>query len=806
MPSKNERRSLAVLSPIPPAKSGVADYTADLLPALANHYDLTVIDTTPEVLRNGNNAQQFHPRYGEQLRDLSWFMENAAAFDRILYQLGNSGFHCGMQKALERFPGVVVLHDFYLGHYLWWEQEFEQSKVAFEAFHREHGLFALASATHDSEAAILKYPVNRATFIHSKAVVVHSTYAKSLAEKWHGTQVLDKTQVVPFVEPLAENTSRSSARTRLGLQPDDFVVCSFGYISAAKMSLQILKAWAASDLARLPDCKLIFVGESHSVDYGQQMLSAIQTLPNPAQVTMTGFAPPAQFRDYLASADMGVQLRQNSRGETSGAVMDAMSHGLPQIVNANGAFAELDGEAVLLLPDHFESSALVQALNQLYRDDNKRQRMSAAAKRCIREKHSPERCAAVYHEVIEAAYRHTCLAKPQVKRLFLDVTATHHTRLKSGIERVALAVCRELMKLEPDGWVVTPVYLEAQDGHWVYREASDLIGELLDIPDSLRTELPVEPNDGDTLLTLDLATNFLHSASQQGLFVRLRARGVKQLGIVYDLLPIRSPEFFPPGTDLRHEEWLRVICEYDGALCISAHVANDLKSWRNDNGYGERDFSIGQFLLGSDIGTFNQRSGRFKSTRLPPLKELVNPARPTFLMVGTIEPRKGYLEALDAFELLWDMGYDLRLVIVGREGWRGLTHDERGNIPHTVFRLRTHPEKYHRLIWISNADDRKLQEAYEQADCLIAASYDEGFGLPIVEANRQGLAVIARDIPVFHEVAPEGTQFFKAGELASIVANWKKPAHPPENEHAITWRESAEQVLRWLRESTSKLD
>ncbi len=74
--------------------------------------------------------------------------------------------------------------------------------------------------------------------------------------------------------------------------------------------------------------------------------------------------------------------------------------------------------------------------------------------------------------------------------------------------------------------------------------------------------------------------------------------------------------------------------------------------------------------------------------------------RPSFLMVGTIEPRKGYLQTVEAFSELWNEGIDVNLVIVGKEGWIGLPDDMRRDIPKTVECLPHHPELNKRLFWL----------------------------------------------------------------------------------------------------------
>jgi glycosyltransferase involved in cell wall biosynthesis len=176
-------------------------------------------------------------------------------------------------------------------------------------------------------------------------------------------------------------------------------------------------------------------------------------------------------------------------------------------------------------------------------------------------------------------------------------------------------------------------------------------------------------------------------------------------------------------------------------------------------------------------------------------------------MVGTIEPRKGYGAVLDAFDALWRDDCDHRLIIVGREGWTHLPDQWRASIIAVRDRLEHHPERFRKLVWMSGADDDQLALAYRQADCLIAASYGEGFGLPIIESYQRGVPVLARDIAVFREVAPAGTVFFRPNNLAQSIAQWQPPVatsqamssgnntNSPIN---ITWQDSARLVMDWL--------
>jgi glycosyltransferase involved in cell wall biosynthesis len=166
-------------------------------------------------------------------------------------------------------------------------------------------------------------------------------------------------------------------------------------------------------------------------------------------------------------------------------------------------------------------------------------------------------------------------------------------------------------------------------------------------------------------------------------------------------------------------------------------------------------------------------------------------------MVGTLEPRKGHEEVLDTFDQLWREGQDVNLVIVGKRGWL---------VDALVDRLKIHPELRSRLFWLEGISDQYLESVYVASDCLIAASYGEGFGLPLIEAAQHKLPIIARDISVFREVAGEYAYYFgqsKSNTLSRAVKDWlglrKSNKHPSsEGLQWLSWSISARNLARLL--------
>jgi glycosyltransferase involved in cell wall biosynthesis len=255
------------------------------------------------------------------------------------------------------------------------------------------------------------------------------------------------------------------------------------------------------------------------------------------------------------------------------------------------------------------------------------------------------------------------------------------------------------------------------------------------------------------------------------------------------------PQYFLPGAQEGFRPWLEVVSESDGALCISKSVADELQAWLTTHGSKRlRPIKIDWFHLGADLDNSQPTRG------MPDDAEVLLSrlrTQPSFLMVGTLEPRKGHAQVLNAFEQLWRSGVEVNLAIVGKQGWM---------VEDLVARLRNYPELNRRLFWLESISDEYLEKVYAASTCLIAASYGEGFGLPLIEAAQHKLPIIARDIPVFREVAGKHAFYFQAADaqgLAESIQRWltlyRKGEHPKSDDMPwLTWRESASMLFSRL--------
>jgi len=828
-----KKPSLAYFAPIPPVKSGIASYSAELLPYLASYYDITLVVDQSET-KNQYDGIIF------PVMTIEAFQTEAESFDRKLYHFGNSYFHSYMWSLLKQYPGIVVLHDFFLSGLLSYE-EINNGKELFwtEQLFKSHGYHALRERFHEDIGNVAnRFPCNHEVLQNAQGIIVHSDYSHLLASQWYTPTSLKQWKTIPLLRVAAGQIDKEKVRAELGFADNDLIICSFGLLNETKLNHQLLHAFLQSKLAEDPRCHLIYVGDFTCETYADDLRKQIAASPASKRIHITGWTEDEVFKQYLQAADIGVQLRAESRGETSAAVLDCMNYGLATIVNANGSMASLPKEVLCMLEDCFTDEDLTSVLEELKENADLRIRLGIAAQAFIQKEHDPKTCAASYNHAIELfqsekkpyqnlvdtiASTKTLPSKPEIikeisnsivqstlpsvrqKQLLVDVSAIVQSDLRTGIQRVVRAQLLELIDLVPPSVRVEPVYLSSDGGpHYCY--ARTFTCELLNIPLQIRED-PVSVQNGDIFYGLDFHWDGVIKAAQEGIFTRWAATGVIISFVIYDLLPITNPEFFPEDAALLHHQWLETIVPVsDKLICISNAVSNELKLWISYHLPAEthKNVNIHTVHLGADIVASAHSEGMPDN-----VQEILDviAKKPTFLMVGTIEPRKGYLQVLAAFEYLWERGEDIHLVIVGKEGWSGLPDKKRRTIPEIINRLRNHPQSNKNLFWLEDASDLFLEALYHQADALIAASENEGFGLPLIEAAHYKLPIIARDIPVFREVASQSAYYFPnehdpevlAKALLAWLKTYRNDQHvPSENMKYISWKENAQGVIDLL--------
>ena len=817
------RPRLAYVSPLPPQKSGIADYSVELIPELARFFEIDLIldQASVDIPTTCTSFTQ---------RSVAWFDAHAEQFEHILYHFGNSPAHQHMFALAERHPGVVVLHDFYLGNVLDYLHHTDYLPHAFmRALYQSHGFSAILDQQQSSvNASIWKYPCNKNLLDKADGVIVHSAYPTQLARQWYGAQAAQDWQVLPLLRGKpAQHSNRQAARKALGWQDTDYVLCSYGMLGRTKNNLEVLQAWLASSLAQDPHCHLIFVGANDAGEYGAQLQAEIAAAKMGKRIRITGFVSHAEYVEWLLAADCAVQLRSNSRGETSAAVLDCLLYGVPSIINAHGSSAELPKDVVLQLEDACSQAQLSEAFEQLWQTPALREQLQHAGEAYIAREHAPAQVGAQYQQALQHFAQHgkhrayqqllkdlaqcaaqqdeaqpvseaawialaAALANNQLpsapRQVFVDISAMVQTDLKTGIQRVVRSILQALLAAPPAGFRIEPVFTLGQGKPYHY--ARQYMRKMLGCAELGLEDSPIHARAGDVFLGLDL---FMGGTSQnRAILEQMRQRGVQIHFVVYDILPVLRPDVFPTGAEHDFAQWLHHISSVaDGLVCISRAVADQLHTYLSAHApQRQRSLQLGYFHLGADIDASAPSKG------MPDNAEQIlaaTRARPSLLMVGTVEPRKGYAQALAAFDLLWQQGVDVNLLIVGKQGWM---------VEQIAKSLQQHPEKEQRLFWLQGVSDEMLLALYQASSGLLAASEGEGFGLPLIEAAQHGLPIIARKLPVFQEVMGEFGYYFdgmQAQDLASALQTWLSllaSGDAPQSRTMpwLTWQQSALQL------------
>ncbi len=386
------------------------------------------------------------------------------------------------------------------------------------------------------------------------------------------------------------------------------------------------------------------------------------------------------------------------------------------------------------------------------------------------------------------------------RRIFFDGTESFwRPENRTGIQRVAREVCRRCRDIVPAGVEVQAVQFDGR--HWgafenvdgpVYRAfvwarlftfrcrslrrlaraklksnpahvasafrflggfLGSIVGSILAacVRRCLRQTKAIKLSRGDTLVVVEYPIHRLQSIAGA------KARGVHVIMFIYDCVPLSHPEFYRDMKEFgEFFQW--VSRQAEGIMTISAFSEQEIKSRLPDTCGPWVDY----FHLGADAST---------PVALRPqiaLAEAVS--RPCFLMVGTVAPHKNHLQVLDAMERLWARGVDANLLIIGKVGWQA---DE------LLGRISFHPELGRRIFIFHELGDAELGFAYQKSHALIAASYIEGFGLPVIESLSRGLPVIASDIAVFREIAGESVEFFPLGNVDKLAEIIDRSASSP---------------------------
>ena len=364
---------VAIFSPMPPERTGIADYSALLLPALRERCDVT-------TAKRGSKKP---PR----------------GTDLCVYHVGNDPeAHGWIVEALRRTPGIVVLHDFVLHHLVSGITLARGDTRAYlDALERDGGLVArlLGHAVIEKRIPPLwevrpqDFPLAAEVLRLASGLVVHSRHVRDRARAggYDGPiwLVPHPAFPVPDLEPVQIEGAPLFA--------------TFGNVNASKRVPQLLEAFARVRHEH-PSSALMLVG---AVSPGFDLDRRLQRLGlDDSGLVREGYVDQSRLWRLMMAADVHVSLRSPTMGETSGAAIRSLSLGKPLIVSDVGWFSELPDDVALKVPvDEHEAATIVAALELLVSRPDVRAAMGASARALARREHDLDRVADLYVSAFE---------------------------------------------------------------------------------------------------------------------------------------------------------------------------------------------------------------------------------------------------------------------------------------------------------------------------------------------------------------------------------------------------------------------
>jgi glycosyltransferase involved in cell wall biosynthesis len=351
---------VAWFSPVPPVRSGVAAYTAEVVPLLRDAFEIDV--------------------YAEDnAHDFIW-KRRLTRYDLVVYQLGNARCHDYMWGYLVRFPGLVVLHDARLHHararLLLAEGRADDYRAEFRYDHPAAPPDAAEYAVEGLSGRMNYFwPMLRVPVTTARTVAVHNAgVARDLAAEYRSTVIETIRMGVPV--PSIDAGARARLRRQLGAAHDEIVFAAFGKVTAEKRIEAILEVIAAANAAeRTARASVLLVGD---VDGDAGLASLIERARLESRVRIMGYVPDADIGNCLAAADACLCLRWPTALETSASWLRCLAAAKPTVISDLAHLADIPDSVALRVDVADERRSLREVVGRLIADGELRQSLARA--------------------------------------------------------------------------------------------------------------------------------------------------------------------------------------------------------------------------------------------------------------------------------------------------------------------------------------------------------------------------------------------------------------------------------------------
>jgi SAM-dependent methyltransferase/glycosyltransferase involved in cell wall biosynthesis len=435
---------LAYFSPLGPQRSGISDYSEELLPHLAAGAEITLfVDGFHPLNRELTSRFEVcdYRRRRSSLRELEHF-------DAVVYHMGNDHrYHSGILEATKQRSGVVVFHDFALqDFFLGLARDRDDLRLYLDEVGICHGETARKEAAEALARGALpsllarpiEFPLNCRIANSAEGIIVHSEWSRArFAGIAPGVPI---TRIAMPVKFFASSRPASSS--------EEVKIASFGLITPGKGIEQSLRV--LSVLKKTHRFRYSLVGETNPYFDVREI---VRRCGMEDCVEITGHVTLEEFKRRMDETDIALNIRERTVGETSASLCRLMAAGVCSVVAEEGWYAELPNDAVVKIPRDSRSDELLLAyLERLIEDQSLRARIGENARRHALDEHNPERRAADYltfiRNVIGRRPQRRILADVSREISLLGIRPSDQFFLRAVAEDVASLIPADVLKSE----------------------------------------------------------------------------------------------------------------------------------------------------------------------------------------------------------------------------------------------------------------------------------------------------------------------------------------------------------------------
>ena len=374
-------------------KSAIGRYSVSATDVLAEMYDICICiakEETDEELHETMLPKMFYSiEDDEKIRN---------QFDLCVYNMGNNySYHKYVYEMSKRIPGIVIVHDvsvrdFVYGycmdkpggwnvfHHMLVAKYLDKAGMIMDASKDTEDWNALPADDYNMSEEVLKYGIT---------VIVHSQYHRSIVKKNYKGSI----SVLPL---LYGEDSDMGDRSRT--DSDKIMLLTIGGVVPNKRYMDTLKA--ISDI-KAREIEYHIIGSLKNADYVGRMKDYIKENGLSDVVTLHGYLADDEIKEYLAKADIVVNLRYPAFEGGSGSLQEAMFAGKAIIVTNTGVYGEIDDTAVMKCRHDHMSEDIVAHLTNIINDRELIHRYASAARRYAKEHFSKERYADGFAKVVK---------------------------------------------------------------------------------------------------------------------------------------------------------------------------------------------------------------------------------------------------------------------------------------------------------------------------------------------------------------------------------------------------------------------